>query len=354
MKTKVLFATLFATGLLFASCSKDEDPAPITKEEAIVEINSLKATYDAEENGINNNDGNVAFSTINQLGLPFDLPATDVDASASRSSFFESRMKKVSEGDLRAAQHAIGIFAFDQHVGTWTYNKSTLGWDHDSLPAGKVVIKFPYPSTNANNNAVYTISKYTIAVTDAGIAGEYAANIVINSVDVWNVSLKLASTSASVTSTYKLVCNTLTTPKVTYEFNEGFQLVGAKTGSTVKVTSSIVKNATVLVSADFTVTVSSSGDTSNIAMIGNIRLANIRFEYKLNFSSGISGASFTDYEVNVYNANDAKLGYIKISVDANNNATGVFYYADGTTANANELFGDVFTTLSDMFSEIKF
>ena len=47
MKTKLFLMMLVAFGAL-SSCSKDEDPAPLTKEQATVEIADLKANYTSE------------------------------------------------------------------------------------------------------------------------------------------------------------------------------------------------------------------------------------------------------------------------------------------------------------------
>lgn len=48
---------------------------------------------------------------------------------------------------------------FNDVKGTWTWAPD--GWTHESTPTDKVIVKFPYPATNATNNVTITYYDFT-------------------------------------------------------------------------------------------------------------------------------------------------------------------------------------------------
>ncbi len=357
MKTKVLLSILLVAGAVFTSCKKDEDPTPLTKDEAVVEIASLKTTYSTENNAMETNEGKKVFNNLSNMDLPFVMPDAD-QPIRSKINSFHPRMEMAKKGNVRAMQQSLvtrSEFVFSQYVGTWEWNKQTQEWNHTSTPTDKVVVKFAYPSTNATNNAAYTISKYTLASGLDGVSGDYNANITVDGSIVWSIALSgsYAQSTSSITaiSNQTITYTSIAIPKVSYEFKESTELKmsGNETAGNVsiKASSSIKKNGETLFSSDFTVTGKSSGTSGEMNLNGNLRIANVRFEFLVAYKGSVDTSMDMNQYVtmNVYNASGSKIGYMKYET-VNNITVLWFYYNNGDKVNAEEIFGEVFNEFS--------
>ena len=362
MKTKVLFSVLFATGVLFSSCSKDDDPTPLTKDQAKVEIANLTETYATDSIAIINNEGMKAYDALSNLALPFVLPVTDLGGSVLSKVIARPDMDLVKKRDFRAVQQrliSLSGFVFSEYVGTWEQVNQV--WTRTSTtPTDKVVVKFPYPSTNATNNAIYTISKYTIVASDMGYSGQYNANLSISGSEVWSVALTGSSSSSSISGTSTVVYTSIATPKVSYEQYESMELKisGNQVSGSVsfKASRSLKKNGSILLAANFTTTVSGSDTGVKIAMSGNVTIANIRFEFKLAYSgTSLSEDVVMDkMQINVYNTAGAKLGSIELSKDLTGNTVATFVYVNGDKEDAEVLFGKIFYKIQGLFEGLAY
>ena len=355
MKTNVLFSVLFAAGVLFASCSKDDDPTPLTKEEAVVEIASLKTTYDSEDKAMNNNEGMKVFNQLSTTTLPFVMPDAD-QSIRSKINSFHPRMDVAKKGNVRAMQQSLVVrseFVFSQYVGTWEWNKQTQVWDHTSTPTDKVVVKFAYPSTSATNNAAYTITKYTLASGLDGVSGDYNANITVDGNIVWTIALSGSYTSSTsfitATSNQTITYTSIAVPKVSYEFKESAELKmsGNETAGNIsmKASSSIKKNGETLLSADVNVTAKSTSTSGEVKATANLRIANVRFEFVTSYTGSATGGQsdiIANASMTVYSASGAKIGYMKNEVDAYGAEVLMFYYNNGDKDLASNVFGKLF------------
>ena len=364
MKTRLFLTMLVAVGATFTSCNKSEDPAPLTKEQATVAVDGLKTSYDTEFKAMDANDGAKAIDNISNIA-PFTLPDGNVETTLSRVNSFNSTMALAKKGDVNGIKKALkrSDFLFTEYVGTWEWNHQTQQWGHTSTPTDQVVIKFPYPSDNATNNAVYTISKYTLEASDFGTTGEFNANITVNGSEVWSIALSGASSQSTSAISYSLnqktVYTSIATPKVSYEEKEAIQfkmtvndkqLVLSTTASM-----SIKKNGESLLSTDFSMTVKVSDAAYDFLVNGNLRIANIRFEFNIAYkgTSDTPPANFDQYvKINVYTTDGAKVGEMKYESDGAGGYIMMFYYTNGDKVPAEGLFGDVLSRWYDVFGQI--
>lgn len=362
MKTKLFLTMLVAFGALLSSCSKDEDPAPLTKEQATVEIADLKATYDSESTAMENNEGMKVFENLSSLNLPFVMPDVNITPVSKRISSFYPRMEQAKNGDFSAIKKSIiarSEFVFSEYVGTWEYNKQTQDWDYTSTPTDKVVIKFPYPSDNATNNAVYTISKFTFSSGLEGSGGDYIANITVNGSEVWYISFSGAFSESAISYTEKIVYTSITTPKVSYEYNQSFSMKSSGSpddggAMTIKTAQSWKKNGEILLSGEYNISAKSTQTAYEVVAKANLRIANIKFVFEVSYSANANGGSGTmtqNIKMGVYTLDGAKVGDIKYE-PVDGVVVAMFYYVNGDKVPAAELFGEVFGEWDSMFGDI--
>jgi len=350
---------LVAVGALFSSCSKDEDPAPLTKEQATVEIADLKATYDSESTAMENSEGMKVSETLNSLDLPFVLPIEEESGRRGMNSFYNI-MEQAKQGNITSikrdvAQRSIE-FVFDEFVGTWDWNSDTQQFvKSSSSPTNQIVLKFPYPISNTTNNATYTISKFTLG---ASATGEYAANITIDGSEVWSISYFVSVNKSAITYSGKETYTSLTTPKVVYEYNSSMSISGSKSGgvseSVVKVTQSLKKNGETKLSGAYSLSTKTSDTAFSIAAKASLIVAKIKFVCEVSYSgSSNSGSSAITQSVKmgVYTLDGAKVGDVKYET-VDGAVVAMFYYVNGEKVPAAELFGQVFGKWDGIFSDI--
>jgi len=365
MKTKVFLSMLLVAGTVFTSCKKDEDPTPLTKDEAVVEIASLKTTYSTEKTAMESNEGVKVFDNLSSMALPFVMPDADQPVRSKINSF-HPRMEMAKKGNVRAMQQSLvarSEFVFSQYVGTWEWNKQTQVWDHTSTPTDKVVVKFAYPSTNATNNAAYTITKYTLASGLDGVSGDYNANITVNGGEVWSIALSgsytQSTSSLTAISNQTITYTSIAVPKVSYEFKESaeMKISGSETGATItmKATQSFKKNGETLLSADVNVTVKTTTSSEEVKATANLRIANVRFEFVVSYTGSATGGQsdiIANASMTVYSASGAKIGYMKNEVDAYGTEVLMFYYNNGDKDLASNVFGDIFEEFYYIFNSL--
>lgn len=365
MKTRLFLTMLVAVGATFTSCNKSEDPAPLTKEQATVAVDGLKDSYSNEFGAMDNNDGVKAIDNIEYIA-PFTLPDGNVGTTFSKVNSFNSTMALAKKGDVNGIKKTLkrSDFLFAEYVGTWEWNHQTQSWNHTSTPTDKVVLKFPYPSDNATNNAVYTISKYTLEAADFGTTGEFNANITVNGSEVWSIALSgtssQSSSSISFSLNQKTVYTSIATPKVSYEENEAmqFKMSGSETQLTLSTIASmsIKKNGVALLSTDFSITAKVSDAAYDFLVNGNLRIANIRFEFNIAYkgNTDTSPANLDQYvKINVYTTDGAKVGEMKYESDGAGGYIMMFYYTNGDKVPAEGLFGDVLSRWDDLFGNLE-
>ncbi|SDB94105.1 hypothetical protein [Williamwhitmania taraxaci] len=356
MKTR-MFLTMLVALAAFSSCSKDEDPAPLTKEQAKAEVVTLKANYATEMKAMDNNEGVKVLESFDGLNLPFELPGGEM--SRSQINAFYSNVEQVKSSDISSLKRSIGeyddTFVFKDYVGTWEWNGNTKEFKKTSTtPSDKIVLKFPYPSNSATNNAVYTITKSSFTSESDG--GEFAANITLSGSEVYNISLSASGGNSFSSLNYnsKTVYTSLTTPKVSYEHNNSMNISGSDSKLSVKASYSVKKNGEIVLAGDYDVTSSTSNNAATVVMKSTLRIVNIKFVYEVSYSanSGDGSASMNqNIKMGVYKVDGAKIGDIKYE-SVNGTVVAIFYYTSGEKVPALELFGDVFKAWNDLYGKM--
>ncbi len=321
--------------------------------EAQTEISSVKTTYDVESAALENTQGMMAYNQMSQLNLPFSLP-TQGDLSSSVRSF-SSRLSAVRGTNFSSMQKAFSFrsdYYFQDYLGTWEWNSQTQQFDHTSTPTDKVVVKFPYPASNSTNNAVYTISKYTIAYDMGEYSGDYQANLTLDSTEIWSVNY---SASISSTSTSAVFSQNVTLKFSPYEYTESAALTasGSETSATISGNASktLKKNSDVLLSGSYDVSLKFTDSNASMSIKGDLTVATIRFHFEMAYSGdGSTTPDINDLvKVTIYNADGAKVGVMKYVTNQNQELVLMFYYNDGTSVEASTLFGNVLEEWSSFF-----
>lgn len=355
MKTKMFLTMLVALAAL-SSCSKDEDPAPLTKEQAKVAVVELKANYAAEMKAMENNDGIKVSEVFEGLDLPFDLPSGEMSSRSQMNAMY-SNLEQAKSCDISSLKRSIvannDTFIFSEYLGTWELDASTKKFKKTSTsPSDKIVLKFPYPSNSATNNAVYTITKSTFSPTSEG--GEFAANITLNGTEICNISLSVSGGTSSITYKNKTVYTSLATPKVTYEHSNSLNISGSENKSTMNASYSVKKNGEIKLAGEYNVSTTASNTAATIVVKATLRVVNIKFVFEVTYSAntGDGTASMNqNIKMGVYTVDGAKIGDVKYE-SVNGTVVAMFYYTNGDKVSALELFGDVFKEWNEMFGDM--
>ncbi|HUW06492.1 MAG TPA: hypothetical protein VMW01_09535 [Williamwhitmania sp.] len=356
MKAKNLLTISMIAGVfVFGSCSKDNTPADLSTAEAQTEISSVKTTYDAESTALDNTQGMMAYNQMGQLNLPFSLPMEGNFSTSSYVKSFSNRLSAVRGNNFSSMQKALNFssdFYFQEYLGTWEWNSQTQQFDHTSTPTDKVVVKFPYPASNSTNNAVYTISKYTIAYDMGEYSGDYQANLILDGTEIWSVNYSASISSTSSSATFSQNVTFKFSP---YEYTESASLTatGNESSATIsgRASRTLKKNSNVLLSGSYDVSLKYADPNITMSVKGDLTIATIRFHFEMSYSGdGTTQPDINDLvEVTVYNAAGAKVGEMKYITNQNQELVLMFYYNDGTSVDASALFGNVLDEWTSFF-----
>lgn len=158
MKTKNLLMLFALAGMIiFASCKKDDNPSPLTKEEATTLLTSTNSDFADIYDEYNASDAAEMQSFLDSYTLPIDNLPMKSPASAKQ---FKEAVKKAASPSRIKAKGEDGPFIYinwAESVGTYTWNTSTSSWDYSSTPTNKIIITFPY------NDGTATLTYYDYA-----------------------------------------------------------------------------------------------------------------------------------------------------------------------------------------------
>lgn len=185
MKKSLIFLSVLA-GVLVLSCStkegdpkpaqetpKQEEPKegekPISKTEATATINNSSADLEKTRTSIEASKGYQAKNDLQTLPLGDYAPDADfvnvLSFGRKSTSFNKALLAKAIESlhfsKNKPARKAQIDPDFEDAKGVYVYNKSTESFDKTSEVSNYVVFKFPFPLTNATNNAEYTVKSFT-------------------------------------------------------------------------------------------------------------------------------------------------------------------------------------------------
>lgn len=150
--------------VLFVSCERNEDPKPLTKEEAQQVLNSTNISVSTMASNVMESSGLAGIQSLMELpGLPFEVNLLFASATTDMSVSINPKImmgfmlpEKLKSSSMVSQQRLI----LPQHAGTYTWNPSTRAWIYTSNLTNKIVIKYP-KSGSQTNNCVFTIHSYS-------------------------------------------------------------------------------------------------------------------------------------------------------------------------------------------------
>jgi len=358
MKTKKIFfySAVVLGAVLFASCSKDSTP-DLTTTEAQTEVSTALATYDADIATMDNAQGIAVYNQINSLNLPFSLPTEDGFSSTNYVMSFSSRLLAVKIKDFSSMRKAFRFsdnFDFQSNIGVWEYNAQTQEFDQTSTtPSDKVIIKFPYPTTNTTNNAVFTISKYTISMDMDDFGGTYQANLTLDGNEIWAINY---TSSLSTNSSSSTISQTVTLKFSPHEYTETSKFVYSGSESAYSfsgnLSRTLKKNSKVLLAGSYDISFKATDRNMSYSIKGNLTVSTIRFHIEMASSSDES--EYLDVnnliQITVYSTSGAKMGEMKYVTNQDQVSVLMFYYNDGTSVEASTLFGSILGEFNDFLN----
>jgi len=149
MKTKNLLMLFALAGMIiFASCKKDDDPSPLTYDQATEALTNADNSYNTFYNEYMSSTAASAMSSVQELYPGFDLPTKAPARPSNIKQNLVRSPKANSNKPLGGYGPSLIYFDFPSYVGTWTYNPSTYTWDHVSNSTTEVIIVFSFNGTN--------------------------------------------------------------------------------------------------------------------------------------------------------------------------------------------------------------
>lgn len=130
-------------------------------------------------------------------------------------------------------------------------------------------------------------------------------------------------------------------------------IVSASLNATIsgRASRTLKKNSNVLLSGSYDVSLKYADPNVNMSVKGDLTIATIRFHFEMSYSGdGTTQPDINDLvKVTVYNAAGAKVGEMKYVTNQNQELVLMFYYNDGTSVDANTLFGNVLDEWTSFF-----
>jgi hypothetical protein len=163
MKTlqKILLLSIIPGILTFASCDNDDDTDMANTEVAKAEIDYTMRSVDTTISKMDTTKGTRAIETlygISQANDPFES-----NLKSTRGELLKKVNQVVNSNQLFSTKVGGSHFKFDDHTGTYNWQKGN-NWNKDiNNPDDRIIIKFPTDTSNfseTGNNAVLNISKY--------------------------------------------------------------------------------------------------------------------------------------------------------------------------------------------------
>ena len=156
MKTKNLFMFAAAVGIMtFASCKKDESPAPLTKIEAEAALTSTDSKYATVTETLDASTEVAVMNAVSGLNIPFGTPTK---SSANIKSFQKDLMNSIKPSSVKGGGDMIdpmNYFDFNTWKGTWSNTTGT--WTQTlTTPVDKVVFLFSYDTGTDNGSLTYS------------------------------------------------------------------------------------------------------------------------------------------------------------------------------------------------------
>lgn len=327
--------------ITFASCKKDETPAPLSKEEATSAITAVNSDYAATMSEIDALPGKQAIDAIDNLNLDFDTP---MKAPIKQESLQTDILKVYKPSSSLMGDTPFLDFLFTENIGTW--HKVNGTWVKTADQTNKVVIVFSYKGGTDNATLTY----YDYATKTFNIGGEsmtymsqLSARVDIvgqtNPVVGWNYT---ASMSGSATS-YTMKMNFVYTLGI-YSRTQSLSMAFAsgKTSSSINLSmlDEVKKNSEILYSTSISMTMKSATSSVTYAIDAKFRVKNIAIKWDINYdqNTNTNGNPGNFMTISVWTTDGAKVADV-IFVLEGDKYVPWFKYSDGTTEKVSDKLG---------------
>ncbi len=323
------------TLIAFNAC-KDDDPAPLTKEEAQAQLTDINTQTQSVKSDFMDKPG------VKIEEAMYNLPNLPFYGIMKSPAMVDSKMyiEKVKEKALQFSKtkKASLIFDFYEYVGTWEYNSdSPYQWNYSDQPTNMVVIKFPYPITNATNNVTVTYYDYTESNgRPTGMKRKIEYNGTVVSETVFTSSFTLTSSTQSTSTTIGI-----------YNITEELNYSISETQAIVKSSFTFKKNSETLYKEYAEVTITGgSNQVSTITIDGATTILSIEFRFNVKFKSNdviTISTNPNDYiTMSIYTTSGEKLADLKYEYNSAKQSWVLWlYFNNGDKVIASEYINDL-------------
>lgn len=354
MKTKsFLFSLILVAGLIgFYSC-EDDDPSPLSKENAEVAIDESEGEFVAVSNEIAADNGYKVQAQLDGMYLPFGysksasfLKSTKYDISKLKAKV-DQVFKQKKSGDLNFNFNFIYALTdlddYTYYTGTWDWTNGEFVKTSTS-PSNEIVLNFPYPSDNSINNAQLRYYDINIGLTAMGFKG----TIKVSNTTVFSFDL-----SATYSDTKMSGAMNIAFGNFTMNFTESVS--ESSTSYVFASTTILKKDGKVVYKENANVTITEE----KVVIEANMTVASIEFRVKISFDwddqNNISTNPNDYIKMSLYTTGGAKIGdFVYVYNSTYQYWDLYFVYTDGTQVAVEtalpylyERFGGFFGNLLD-------
>lgn len=294
--------------MIFASCKKDETPAPLTKEEATIELTSIEENYLTDIEGYETSEAAQAMSFAENLDLSFsnDLKKAPIN---NKESFQKSIVKTYYSFLAKEnSDESLLDFDFENNVGTW--NKVNGEWVRTPDQTNKIVVIFSFKGGTKNG----TLTFYDYAKKTISFDGEnetYMSNLsskveivgMVNPVATRKYTANLSYSSTSMKMSFKFDYTL-----GIYSSTTSFALEGNRSGGTISVLNEIKKSDDIIRSTSFTMKLTDI-QTGSLIVDAKYRIKDIIIKWAININSttNFDGNPSDFQNISVWTAGGAKV-----------------------------------------------
>lgn len=350
---------MFVAGVIgFSACEKD-DAAPLNKEEAQQEIQTSEAQVSTINSEITNSEGYKVQAELINIGLPFDYNYYKMPEISKNSSEFVENLKaklnvisKQKSGDFDFNFDYLVDLSFEENVGTWTWTAD--GWQHTSTPTNEIIVMFPYPATNATNNAKLTYYDYTTKL----VYGEKYPTGLKCKIEIGTQKVFSFVYSASIPSLLKQ------SSSLVIEFGK-FSVISEESfdaSSTSKLlmngSFTVKKDGSIVYKQSASIAMTPKGDQDmHVLIIAKLRFLTLEFRIKIEYDlSQLNSETFNFanvLEMSLYTIDGAKVGVFKFIYSTTEQKMILYFiYNDGTQIPAYEAFDKLGYILENFWYEV--
>lgn len=310
MKTKNLLMLFALAGMLFfASCSKDDTPSPLSKDEAEVALNDVNSSYSSEYDAFQNSATMDAVNAVDNLGLPF---SSGPGFAPIQRATFQKQVKDLYKVKSPLGEGPYWTFPFSENTGTWEYVSGY--WTKTSTtPSNQIVVIFSY-GTGTNNGKLtyYNYDENTVTIEGQSLTymSSLSAKIEIDNVKIYAWAYTASISGSATSASFKM--------KFVYELGSymmtqslGLSAKVSQTSSTVNYSmlEELKKDGDVLRSASYSVSMIEATQ-STVSIEAKFRAKNIIIKFNIDIIEGVTNTSGDPAEymsVTVWTADGAKV-----------------------------------------------